>query len=111
MVSNSTDRRVKGGRNPLRERSVETRLCRGVNQAGGLCLKFVSPGCTGVPDRIVLLPGGRIVFVELKQPKGRVSRRQEYVIRLLRALGFDARYIWSVEEVDAFVEEVKKGEV
>lgn len=95
----------------MRERSIEARLYRGVNQAGGLCLKFVSPGCTGVPDRIVLLPGGRIVFVELKQPKGRVSRRQEYVIRLLRALDFDARYIWSVEEVDAFVEEVKKGEV
>ena len=72
------------------ERDVEQALKRGIeaNVPGAKCLKFVSPGYTGVPDRIVLLPGGRVVFVELKRPNERPRQRQLFVQSRLRKLGF-----------------------
>lgn len=71
------------------ERELEARLTRAVRARGGLCLKWVSPGASGVPDRIVLLPGGQVVFVELKRPRGgRVSALQRYWARELTRLGF-----------------------
>ena len=50
----------------MREKSIEAELKRAVKGMGGICAKWVSPGIDGVPDRIVLFPGGRIGFVELK---------------------------------------------
>ena len=50
------------------EKDIEKRLVREVKKLGGLCLKWVSPGNSGVPDRIVLMPGGKAIFVELKRP-------------------------------------------
>lgn len=88
------------------ESRVETRLVNGVKKLGGMCLKWVSPGCTGVPDRIVVLPGGRVIFVELKQPSGRKSPRQRLVGGLLESRGADVRCLWSPDEVDAFLREV-----
>lgn len=71
------------------EKEIESKLREMVEQAGGMCLKWVCPGWAGVPDRIVLLPGGRIVFVELKKPVGgRVSGRQKWWRDKLRLLGF-----------------------
>lgn len=93
----------------MRESPIEARLSRGVKQAGGLCLKWVSPGCTGVMDRIVLLPGGRVIFVELKQPGGRLSERQKWMRDVLSGLGMDVRCLWSKEQVDEFLEEVTRG--
>lgn len=70
------------------ERDIEKKLIRPVKDMGGLCLKFETPGFTGVPDRIVLLPGPHIVFVETKQPGKKERARQVYVHGLLRAMGF-----------------------
>lgn len=72
------------------ERDVEQALKRGIelNVPGAKCLKFVSPGFSGVPDRIVLLPGGQVVFVELKRPNERPRQRQLFVQSRLRKLGF-----------------------
>ena len=70
----------------MRESQIEARLSREVKHAGGLCLKWVSPGCTGVMDRIVLLPGGRVIFVELKEPDGRLSERQKWMADALARL-------------------------
>ena len=59
-----------------RERDVEKKLVESVKRKGGLCPKFTSPGMDGVPDRIVLMPGGRIAFVELKAPGKRMRPLQ-----------------------------------
>lgn len=90
----------------MRESQIEARLSREVKHAGGLCLKWVSPGCTGVMDRIILLPGGRVIFVELKQPGGRLSERQKWMADALARLGMDVRCLWNKEQVDKFLEEV-----
>lgn len=93
------------------EKDIEARLKRGVERAGGLCLKWVSPGCTGVMDRIVLLPGGRVIFVELKKPGGRLSERQKYMAAKLKALGLDVRCLWNAQQVTDFVNEVSSGAI
>lgn len=72
----------------MAERDLERRLRDQLRRAGCLPLKFVSPGYTGVPDRIVLIPGGRLVFVEMKAPGEKERPRQVYVQGLLRRLGF-----------------------
>jgi hypothetical protein len=76
-----------------KERDVEKKLIKSIEQAGGLCLKFVSPGNAGVPDRIVLLPGGKIRFVEVKAPGKKPTRLQEWWIARLQALGFEAEWV------------------
>lgn len=52
----------------MREKTIEAKLVQAVRTKGGLALKFTSPGFDGVPDRLVLLPGGKIAFIELKAP-------------------------------------------
>lgn len=71
----------------LIEHDIEQRLRTGVINLGGMCLKFITPGFTGVPDRIVIMPGGRIAFAELKAPGKRERQRQSYVQARLRKLG------------------------
>lgn len=71
------------------EKDIEKKLRDAIKKRGGLCLKWVCPGWTGVPDRLVLLPEGRIIFVETKRPEGgRVARLQEWWHNQLRGLGF-----------------------
>ena len=92
------------------ERNVERRLKKGVESLGGRCMKLVSQGNNGVPDRLVLLPGGRCVFVELKRPKyGKLSPVQVAQQNSLTSLGFDVRVISNTEGVDAFIREVEHG--
>jgi hypothetical protein len=89
----------------MRENYYENKLRRKIRAlgCGAVCLKFVSPGYTGVPDRIILLPGGHVIFVELKQP-GKVEReRQRYVQSVLRRLGFD---VFSAVDSDERIDEV-----
>lgn len=93
------------------EKDIERRLKAGVEALGCLCLKWVSPGCTGVPDRVVILPGGRVIFVELKKPGGRLSERQKLLTRKLKYLGTDVRHLWNLEQVREFLEEVNRDGV
>lgn len=95
----------------MRESTIEARLVKLVRQRGGLCYKFVSPGNPGVPDRIVITPEGRTVYVELKTPVGRLASLQKWQQAELRKRGADVRTLYGLEAVLAFVEEVLPGEV
>ena len=70
------------------EKEIERHLREGVKALGGWCLKFVTPGFTGVPDRIVLMKGGVIAFVETKRPGQKERQRQAFVQARLRKMGF-----------------------
>lgn len=86
------------------EKHVENYLKILVEQSGGYCLKFVSPGTRGVPDRIVLSPRG-IFFVELKRPKGgRLSPHQKRWQKKFEDLGLKIHVLKNQEEVLTFVE-------
>lgn len=80
------------------EKNVEKKLIRAVEALGGLAIKFVSPQSAGWPDRIVLMPGGRIVFVEVKQTTGRLSKMQDYRLRQLEKLGFEIKVIYGEKD-------------
>ena len=90
----------------MRESSIESKLVRMVRERGGLCFKFVSPGNPGVPDRIVITPTGRTVYVELKTEVGRLATIQKWQHEELRKRGADVRTLKGLEQVKAFVEEV-----
>ena len=89
------------------ENRIEKRLKAEVEKIGGKSLKFTSPGVAGVPDRIVLLPHGKLIFVELKAPGKTPSPIQKYRAKEYRALGFDVRCIDSVIKIKELMEEVR----
>jgi hypothetical protein len=91
------------------ERDVEAHLRLRVEKAGGLCVKFLPDLMTGMPDRIVLLPGGVVVWVETKKPKGgKLSEVQKYRHKKLKALGQIVEVCWTKEDADRIVEEYRQ---
>lgn len=90
----------------MKESAIEAWMVRAIRSRGGLCYKWVSPGTTGVPDRIVILPGGRTIYVELKTEVGRLSEIQKNIHAELRNRGADVRTLYGLDQVKAFVEEV-----
>lgn len=85
------------------ESNIERQLKKKIELLGGKALKFISPGVSGVPDRIVLLPGGKIIFVELKAPKKKLRELQKYRKKELEELGFRVEVIDSLDRVNEFV--------
>ena len=80
----------QGGRigGNMRENRIEQQLCHAVRRQGGIALKLASPSYAGLPDRLVLLPGGHMAFVEVKAP-GRKPRALQYTrLEHLARLGF-----------------------
>lgn len=93
------------------ERELETKLVSKIQALDGKCLKWTSPGTTGLPDRIVLLPEGRIAFVELKRPKGsRVGALQRYWRIVLKRLGFLHWWVYTEADIDALIEHMAEHE-
>lgn len=90
----------------MKESAIESKLVRMVRDRGGLCYKFVSPGNPGVPDRIIITPDGRSVYVELKTEIGRLANIQKWQLEEMRKRGADVRVLRGLEEVKGFVEEV-----
>lgn len=88
------------------EKEIEVRLVREVKKRKGLCFKFVSPGNPGVPDRIVITPDGRVIFVELKTEIGRLAKIQKWQIENMRKHGADIRVVKGWDEAKKFLEEV-----
>lgn len=88
------------------ESKIENRLKKEVEKIGGLSLKFTSPGTAGVPDRLVLLPKGRLYFVELKAPGKKLRPLQLKRKEQLEALGFKVYVIDSYKGIDEFTREM-----
>jgi hypothetical protein len=85
------------------ESAIERHLRDRVRTRGGMCIKL-APTIAGLPDRMVLLPDGRVYFVELKRPNdGEVSAIQHKRHRDLRAIGFTVDVLWSKPEVDEWL--------
>ena len=83
----------------MREKPIEQDLVQAVRRVGGLAPKFISPGWAGVPDRLVLLPGGRVAFVEVKAPGKTLRPLQERRKGQLEALGFRVYVIDRPEQI------------
>ena len=82
------------------EKTIENALCIRIKALGGTCEKFTSPGRRSVPDRIVTLPGGRIVFVEVKAPGRKATKLQGFDHDRRIALGCEVIIIDSKEGID-----------
>ena len=96
----------------LTEFGIEAKLKREVEKRGGMCMKWVSPGTSGVPDRIVLLPGNRVYFVELKSPKYKratSSELQKSMHGKLKHLGCRVWVIKEPEQLYSFLKIVDHG--
>ena len=90
----------------MKESYIEGRLVKGVKRLGGMCLKFVSPGTLGVPDRIIITANGRIIFVELKTETGRLAKIQRYTIGEMQKHGADVRVVKGIDEVKELLAEI-----
>ncbi|CAB4165039.1 VRR-NUC domain containing protein [uncultured Caudovirales phage] len=86
-----------------REKDIELCLRQGVEARGGAAFKFRS-SVRGVPDRIVVMEGGRVFFIEMKTSRGRLSWPQERVHGVLRALGATVVVLRSLDDVVEFLE-------
>ena len=89
----------------MKERDIEKVLVDEVRKAGGRAYKFTSPGNDGVPDRIVLLPSGLVIFVELKTEVGRLTRLQRIQCERIKSLGQKVRVLHGLNEVADFFQE------
>lgn len=87
----------------MEEKKIEKRLVSEVKKIGGQCLKLNSQSSNGIPDRLVLLPGGRVYFIELKSPGEDLRPLQYYWWGILIRLGFSFHKIDKLEDVDGFI--------
>lgn len=90
----------------MKEKSIEQKLVKQTKAAGGLALKFVSPGHAGVPDRLLLFPNGTAAFAELKAPGKKPRPIQEAMIQRLRNLGYPVYVIDDPAMIDDVIKEV-----
>lgn len=94
------------------EKEIERKLIDIVAKYGGNCLKWVCPGWSGVPDRIIILPGGDVIFAELKRPQGgRFSPMQKWWERRLIGLGHDYWKVCNYDDladIERYIAEVMK---
>ncbi|MEG0988695.1 MAG: VRR-NUC domain-containing protein [Clostridium sp.] len=92
------------------EKDIESWLNKQVEQIGGLAFKFVSPGNPGVPDRIYILPNGKVWFVELKQQFGRIAGIQKWQRQRLLEMGCNYCLVRGMEGAKDLVRQLKEGD-
>ena len=90
----------------MREKQIEQQLVKTVKAQGGICPKLVSPGFDGMPDRMVLLPGGRIGFVEVKAPGQKPRPLQTRRHGQLSALGFKVYVLDGTKKMPGIIREI-----
>lgn len=89
------------------EKLIERKLVSAVKKMGGLCLKFVSPGNDGMPDRILLFPQSRIGFVEVKR-RGKLLRPiQRFRRGQLHRLGFQALTLDDPAQIPLILQKIR----
>jgi hypothetical protein len=89
-----------------REAGIEGYLRQRVQDVGGLCIKLNPASLVGIPDRLVVLPGGFMVFVEVKKPHGGVIGKAQYIWRdRIQTLGARHRFVFTRDDVDGLLEE------
>ena len=93
----------------MSESSIERHLVEGVKKLGGMCVKFVSPGTPGVPDRLIITATGRIIFAELKTETGRLSKIQRYTVEQMQKRGADVRVVKGLDAVKQLLAEIEGG--
>lgn len=90
----------------MEESRLERRLKKAIENLDGVALKLTVPNKRGMPDRMILLPGGRIYFVEMKAPGEKPRLLQRKRAKQLKALGFSVYCLDSDEAIDNFLQEV-----
>ena len=93
----------------MREKAIEAKLVQAVKSMGGLAPKFTSPGFDGVPDRLVLLPGGKLAFIELKAPGKALRPLQVRRKSQLESLGFSVYCIDRAEQIGGILDEIQSS--
>lgn len=83
----------------MRESKIETALVKHVEKCGGECIKWLTYFKAGLPDRICMLPGGRVIFVETKSASGKLSAVQKFWHARLRRLGFRVLIVNDLEQI------------
>lgn len=91
------------------EKHIEKALVKVAKSKGGIAMKFVSPGFSGVPDRLVLLPQGKLAFIELKAPGKMMRPLQVKRKRQLEALGFSVYCIDNTEMIGGILDEIQSS--
>ena len=91
----------------MREKATEQKLILMIKAAGGIAPKFINPGYDGMPDRIVLLPEGRIVFVEVKVPGKKPRPLQQARHDMLRRLGFKVFVLDDTSQIGVILDEIR----
>jgi len=90
----------------LLEKEIELQLVMAVKKMGGRAVKFISPGFDGMPDRLVLLPGGKCGFVEVKAPGKKMRALQRVRHEMLRAMGFKAYVLDAKEQIEEIINDI-----
>ena len=90
----------------MRVNAIEKKLVQAVKSLGGLAPKFTSPGFDGVPDRLALLPGGKLAFIELKAPGKALRPLQVRRKSQLESLGFSVYCIDGAEQIGGILSEI-----
>lgn len=93
----------------MREVLIERKLITAVKKRGGICPKWVCPGCDGMPDRIVLLPEMKIGFVEVKAPGEQPRPLQLARHRLLKKLGFLVFVLEDPQQIGGILDEIRSA--
>ncbi len=92
----------------MKEKEIEQKLLHEAKKRGGICPKLVSPGLAGMPDRLILLPDGKMGFAELKAPGKKPRPIQVCRIAQLRRLGFKVFVIDGVEQIGSVLDGIKE---
>lgn len=91
------------------EKELEAKLRDAVKQQGGRAYKFTSPGNTGVPDRLVVFPEGKIGFIELKQTGKKPTKNQMLQMNRLTALGCKVYLLDACTRIPYVLEDIQSG--